>query len=75
MDLRQQFEHYEETGSLNYESGLGTYGGGFLGFAILVGTAAFIGSMAVSAGKDAYGWAKNKVQGKIKELKDESKSE
>lgn len=50
-------------------------GGGFLGFAILVGTAAFIGSMAVSAGKDAYGWAKNKVQGKIKELKDESKSE
>ncbi len=26
MDLRQQFEHYEETGSLNYESGLGAYG-------------------------------------------------
>ena len=23
MDLRQQFEHYEETGSLSYESGLG----------------------------------------------------
>ena len=26
MNLRQQFEHYEETGSLNYESGLGAYG-------------------------------------------------
>ena len=26
MYLRKQFEHYEETGSLNYESGLGAYG-------------------------------------------------
>ena len=51
-------------------------GGGFLGFAIFVGTVAFIGSMAVSAGKDAYNWTKEKVQSKIKDLKsDESKSE